>query len=247
MHDSVILVVEDQPELLENMQLALELSGYRVLGAADGIAALEALRTHTVNLILADIAMPRMNGYQLYEAVRANPQWALLPFIFISARGLDSDVRYGKAMGADDYLVKPFEVADLLAVVEGRLRRARELAQLTAPATAVTTPAPASAPDTLTVGPLHISPAQHRVWMGGMPVELSPREFAFLLHLAQRPGEVATLQDLCRVTHGLETTPAEAGKLLYSLVRSLRRRLGYAADELGCIASVRGVGYRLDV
>lgn len=253
--EHTILVVEDEATLLDNIQLALELSGYRVLTAADGLAALAVLQVQAVDLILADIAMPRMNGYQLYEAVRANPQWVLVPFVFISARGLDSDVRYGKALGADDYLVKPFEVADLLAIVEGRLRRARDLAQLVtsvatgatgAPAAALGA-APVAAPDSLSLGSLRISPAQHRVWKDGAPVELSPREFAFLLYLAQRPGEVVALQDLCRVTHGLETTPAEAGKLLYSLVRSLRRRLGYAADELGCIASVRGVGYRLEV
>lgn len=248
--EHTILVVEDQAALLDNIQLALELSGYRVLTAADGLAALEVLRAQAVDLILADIAMPRMNGYQLYEAVRANPQWMLVPFVFISARGLDSDVRYGKALGADDYLVKPFEVADLLAIVEGRLRRARDLAQLVTPvatgASGAPSPAPGAASETLSLGSLRISPAQHRVWKAGVPVELSPREFAFLLHLAQRPGEVATLQELCRVTHGLETTPVEAGKLLYALVRSLRRRLGYAADEMGCIVSVRGVGYRLE-
>ncbi|OQA17644.1 MAG: Transcriptional regulatory protein YycF [Chloroflexi bacterium ADurb.Bin360] len=244
--EHTILVVEDQVALLDNIQLALELSGYCVLTATDGLAALEVLRAQAVDLILADIAMPRMNGYQLYEAVRANLQWMLVSFVFISARGLDSDVRYGKAMGADDYLVKPFEVADLLAIVEGRLRRARDLAQLVKPVATGASGGSDPAPDALSLGSLRISPAQHRVWKAGALVELSPREFAFLLHLAQRPGEVVTLQELCRVTHGLETTSAEAGKLLYALVRSLRRRLGYATDEMGCIVSVRGVGYRLE-
>ena len=244
----VILVVEDQPALLENMQMALELSGYYTLGAADGIAALGVLRTQPVDLILADIAMPHMNGYQLYEAVRANPQWALIPFVFISARGLDSDVRYGKAMGVDDYLIKPFEVADLLAVVQGRLRRAQELAEAVAfNAPPLETLSPGEDSAALIAGDLHISLKQHRVWKGGMPVELSPREFSFLAYLAQHPGELIALTDLCRVTHGLETAPAEAGNLLYPLVRSLRRRLGYEAGDMGCIASVRGIGYRLEI
>ena len=93
------------------------------------------LKTQPVDLILADIAMPRMNGYQLYEQVRRDPRWVLIPFVFISARALDSDVRYGKALGVDDYLIKPFQLEDLLAVVAGRLRRARELAPAHAVAT----------------------------------------------------------------------------------------------------------------
>lgn len=239
-----ILVVEDQPTLLKNIQMTLELHGYQTVGATDGVEALEVLNTQAVDLILADIAMPRMNGYQLYDVVRANPQWALIPFVFMSARGMDSDVRYGKAMGADDYLIKPFEVADLLAIVQGRLRRAQELSQMV---TLKVPPSPSEDSEALVIGDLQISLKQHRVWKGGAPVELSPREFAFLAHLAQHPGEMVSLTDLCRVTHGLETTPAEAGNLLYPLVRSLRRRLGYRAGEKGCIASVRGIGYRLEV
>ena len=126
---AVILVVEDQPAMQRNIQIGLEMSGYKVVVAADGIEALDVLNSQPIDLILADIAMPRMNGYQLYEKLRQDPRWVPIPFIFISARGLDSDVRYGKALGADDYLVKPFQLEDLLAIVAGRLRRARELAQ----------------------------------------------------------------------------------------------------------------------
>ena len=126
---AVILVVEDQPAMQRNIQIGLEMSGYNVVVAADGIEALDTLNSQPIDLILADVAMPRMNGYQLYEKLRQDPRWVPIPFIFISARGLDSDVRYGKALGADDYLVKPFQLEDLLAIVAGRLRRARELAQ----------------------------------------------------------------------------------------------------------------------
>jgi DNA-binding response OmpR family regulator len=126
---AVILVVEDQPAMQRNIQIGLEMAGYTVVAAADGIEALDALNTQPVDLILADVAMPRMNGYQLHEKLRQEPRWVRIPFVFISARGLDSDVRYGKALGADDYLIKPFQLEDLLAIVAGRLRRARELAQ----------------------------------------------------------------------------------------------------------------------
>lgn len=245
---AMILVVEDQLSMQRNMRISLEMSGYGVLTAADGVEALTTLEREPVDLVLADIAMPRMNGYQLYERLRENPRWTLLPFVFISARALDSDVRYGKALGADDYLVKPFELEDLLAVVTGRLRRARELAE-TVPQPA----APNSAPepvrpaetDSIAVGSIRINAKQHRVWQAGKQVELSPREFVFLEHLARRPGEAISLLELCRVTHGLDATVIEAGNLLYPLVRSLRRRLGSPVGEMGCIESVRGVGYRL--
>ena len=244
---AVILVVEDQPAMQRNIQMGLEMSGYAVVAAADGSQALDVLKTQPVDLILADIAMPRMNGYQLYEQVRRDPRWVLIPFVFISARALDSDVRYGKALGVDDYLIKPFQLEDLLAVVAGRLRRARELRQLTPlpPEPEPAAPRSPAAGETLSVGPLRISAQQHRVWRNDEPVALSPKEFALLEYLARRPGQAVSLPELCRVTHGLEATPAEAGSLLHPLIRSLRRRLGYAAGEMGCIESVRGVGYRL--
>jgi DNA-binding response OmpR family regulator len=125
-----ILVVDDQADLLENIELALEAFGYRVMTAHDGIEALEVLKSQPVDLILADIAMPRMNGYQLYERVRDKMQWVTIPFVFLTARALDSDVRYGKELGADDYLTKPIQPEDLLAAVQGKLRRTEQLAQV---------------------------------------------------------------------------------------------------------------------
>ena len=245
---SKILVVDDQPAMQRNIRMGLQMEGYEVVIAADGCAALAVLEAQHVDLILADVAMPRMNGYQLYQELRRNPKWALIPFVFISARALDSDVRFGKSLGADDYLVKPFHLDDLLAVVAGRLQRSRELAQAVATPAAPSRGAEKAAADgdVIAAGPLRISPRQHRAWKNGAPVELSPSEFAFLEYLARRPGEAIPLTELCRVTHGLETAPVEAGNLLYPLVRSLRRRLGNPSGEMGCIESVRGIGYRLN-
>jgi len=236
-----ILVVDDQPEILENLALMLEVEGYRVVTANDGLEALDSLESEPVDLILADIAMPRLNGYQLYERVRENPQWAMIPFLFLTARALDSDIRYGKELGVDDYLTKPIQPEDLLAAVSGRLRRARQLAQL-APQLAPTQTA-ASRP--LDLGRLQIDPSQHRAWMDGDSLQLSAREFALLEYLAQRANQVISAQELIRVTHELDTDKVEAGTLLRPLIRSLRRRLGYPVGQVGCIENVRGVGYRL--
>ena len=125
-----ILIVDDQPEIVDNVALILDAEGYQALTANDGIEALHVLERQPVDLILADIAMPRLNGYQLYERVRQNPDWIAIPFMFLTARTLDSDIRYGKELGVDDYLTKPIQPEDLLSAVQGKLRRAQQLAQL---------------------------------------------------------------------------------------------------------------------
>jgi DNA-binding response OmpR family regulator len=239
---ALILVVEDQPAMLDNLRISLEMAGYRVLTARDGLEALDVLQAETVDLILADVAMPRLNGYQLYEQLAENPQWARIPFIFVTARALDSDIRYGKGLGVDDYLTKPIQLADLLASVQGKLRRARRLAKSAEEVDGAASPEV----KVLVVGALRLEPGQRRVWMDGEPVSLSGREFALLAYLAQRAGQMVPLTELCRVTHDLDTDHAEAGSLLYPMIRSLRRKLGYTAGERGCIETVRGVGYRLE-
>jgi DNA-binding response OmpR family regulator len=173
--------------------------------------------------------------------VRDNPAWVAVPFLFLTARAMDSDIRYGRQLGVDDYLTKPIEPEDLLAAVQGRLRRAQQLAHL-APRPA---PAPIQMPSTLSVGQLQIDLAQHRVWMRGEAVSLSAREFALLRCLAGRANQVVSTPELIQVTHGLETDRLEAGALLRPMIRSLRRKLGFEVGEVGCIENVRGVGYRL--
>ncbi|MFV9505557.1 MAG: response regulator transcription factor [Oscillochloridaceae bacterium umkhey_bin13] len=250
---ATILVVDDQPELLEGLALTLEVAGYQIYCAEDGYRALAILETNTVDLIIADIAMPELNGYQLYEQVRQRQAWLSIPFLFLSARSLDSDIRYGKAMGVDDYLTKPIKPEDLLASVAGRLRRARELARVRGfndPASGPTTGSERpqdSDPSLIQHRTLRISPGQHRVWMDEQEVELSPREFKLLELLARQPGQVITLQHLLQASHGFSADTVEAGQLLRPLIRSLRRKLGFPIGEMGWIENVRGVGYRLVV
>ncbi len=253
-----ILVVDDQPELRSGLALTLETAGYRVLLAEDGSIALDQLYVENVDLILADIAMPEVNGYQLYEQVRADTRLLRIPFIFLTARALASDVRYGKMLGVDDYLTKPVKPEDLLAAVEGRLRRARDLASLWAEGersvAVAATPTPTSpealasaSGEALVLGLLRIAPAQHRVWLGEREVDLPAREFRVLELLARHVGEVLTPAAIVQVSHGINTDDTEASALLRPMIRTLRRRMGYAVGEMGCIENVRSVGYRLVV
>lgn len=236
-----ILVADDEAGIVDNVALLLEAEGYQVLTAGDGFEALKALESQAVDLILADIAMPGMNGYQLYDRVRQNPLWLTIPFLFLTARTLDSDVRYGKELGVDDYLTKPIQPEDLLAAIRGRLRRAQQLRQLVTP-----TPVPERTTALpLIVGRLRIDPGLHQVSLGEKSVSLSAREFVLLEYLARHPDQVVGPQELVKATHDLETDRVEAGSLLRPLIRSLRRKLGYPAGETGCIVNVRSVGYRL--
>jgi two-component system alkaline phosphatase synthesis response regulator PhoP len=239
-----ILVVDDQPELLENIGFALETGGYIVLTAHSGYEALTILETQPVNLILADIAMPGMNGYQLYERVRENPEWVRIPFLFLTARAMNSDIRFGKELGVDDYLTKPIEVEDLLATVHGKLRRAQQLTSSDDTGSRLDTTSPGDA-QMLTIDRLKIEPGQYRAWWDDELLPLSPREFTLLVYLAQRLDQVISPQELVEVTHNLKTDSVEAGNLLRPLIRTLRRKFGYDVGEMGCIENVRGVGYRL--
>ncbi len=124
---ATILVVDDDPAILANVTDLLRLEGYHYLSASNGIEALGIMQQHTPDLILADIMMPQMNGYMFFQAVRDNPAWTLIPFIFMSAKGEQKDIRWGYQLGADHYLTKPFEPEDLFIAVRLRLQRAAEM------------------------------------------------------------------------------------------------------------------------
>ncbi len=129
MSRATILVVEDDRNLMQGIREILELQEYRVLTANNGLDGLEIMQSHKTppDLIVSDIMMPGMNGYEFFEAVRNEVRWTAIPFIFLTAKGEKSDVRAGKSMGADDYVTKPFDAEDLLVAVDAKLRRRKEL------------------------------------------------------------------------------------------------------------------------
>jgi DNA-binding response OmpR family regulator len=137
------MVVDDNPEFLSGCQLTLEMEGYKVWTAINGEDALKKLKdafmregragdegTHLPDLILVDIMMPVMDGYALYDEMRANPYLNHIPFIFLTARSAEEEVRYGKELGADDYLTKTASTEDILATVRGKLRRVEQQRKL---------------------------------------------------------------------------------------------------------------------
>src|ERR1051325_4258603 len=118
-----ILLVDDEPDFLDNLSLALEMVGCHPLIAADGFEALKLLQIQPVDLIVADINMPSMNGYQLYQQVRRNPQWQEIPFLFLTGcRFLsEGEIRYGKTLGINEYFSKPISVNELLLAINNKL------------------------------------------------------------------------------------------------------------------------------
>lgn len=129
--DVVVLLVDDDPTVLEGVADLLHYYGYTVLTATDGMQALDMMRQRVPDLVVSDIMMPEMDGYEFFEEVRGNPEWTPIPFIFLTARGQQVDVRRGHRLGADDYLIKPFEPEDLLIAVQARLKRVRDIQSVT--------------------------------------------------------------------------------------------------------------------
>jgi RNA polymerase sigma factor (sigma-70 family) len=123
-----ILVVEDELSVRRALEDMLSLHGFEVRSARNGFEALDLMHQQVPDLILADIIMPVMNGYQFYRRVRGEENWLWIPFIFLTAKDEAGDVRYGRELGADDYIKKPFEPEDLLAAMIGKLERFQQLA-----------------------------------------------------------------------------------------------------------------------
>lgn len=124
---SLILVVEDNKDILYNIKLMLEMHGYEALIAKNGEEAMNLLMKDNIvpDLIISDIMMPKMDGYDFFKEISKYPRWNLVPFIFLTAKSSTEDIRFGKGLGVDDYILKPFEANDLLAVISGKLARKR--------------------------------------------------------------------------------------------------------------------------
>jgi len=233
-----ILVVEDDPKVAELIQVTLEEEDLEIEVVGDGLSALDSLARFQPDLILADIAMPRMSGYQLYQRVRRNPEWVRIPFIFLTGRKDPEDIRFAIEMGADGYLTKPFEPQDLVAAVWGRLARFEELI----------TDRPWSQEKPTgqyQVGDLMIDLSRHQVIVEGQEVELSATEFGIMQRLIVANGAVVLYEDLMGYEEDELLGERDAAELLRYHIRSIRQKLKGAGVEDDVIINVRGVGYRL--
>jgi two-component system OmpR family response regulator len=226
-----VLVVDDEPNIRELVQVALQFHGCSVTTAATGKDALRQAETDKPDLIVLDVVLPDLDGFEVCRRLRAAGNE--VPVIFLTARDTSSDTVTGLALGGDDYVTKPFSVESLVARVRAVLRRAHRTASGDG----------GSAPDarTLRVGDLELDESRWTVTRGGAAVDLSPTEFRLLAYLMRHEGRVLTREQLLENVWGWDY--AGQSQIVETYISYLRRKL----DPLGppIIHTQRGVGYSL--
>lgn len=218
-----ILVVEDDPSILRGLELNLQLEGFETLSATDGVRALELAEQGDVDLVILDIMLPHLNGYQVCQRLRARDND--VPVILLSAKGAELDIVMGLELGADDYVTKPFRVAELLARVKAHLRRRQ--------------------PSSVVVfGDVEVQLDKRLVRRAGEVVELSPREFDLLALLLENEGRALTRDAILAAVWGQSYFGTD--RTVDNFINKLRTKLDIPGEPRH-ILTVRGVGYRFVV
>ncbi len=220
-----ILVVDDEPDITALVAYHLAKAGYRVSTAANGPDALKAAREERPDIVILDVMLPGVSGYDVLAELRRREETRDVGVILLTARREEPDRIRGLSLGADDYLTKPFSPAELALRVNALLRR------LAAPSV--------SAGSTLAAGPIAIDRSAHRVAVEGREIELTATEYKLLLTLVERRGRVQTRPQLLETVW--EAQPDIQTRTVDMHVQRLRTKLGEAGE---LIETVRGFGYR---
>jgi two-component system, OmpR family, response regulator MtrA len=223
--DERVLLVEDDASIREVAKLGLEQAGFRVTTAPDGREGLLHFRQGAFDLVVLDVMLPHLDGYEVCKQVRAESR---VPIIMLSAKSDTVDVVVGLELGADDYITKPFEMAELVARARAAVRRAS--AEPEEPV--------------LNRGDLEIDPGAFVVRRGGEELGLTATEFKLLLELARRPGQVFTRELLLQRVWGYDYLGDS--RLVDVAVQRLRGKVEADPKDPHLIKTVRGVGYRFD-
>ena len=218
-----ILVIDDEPKIVEICRDYLKAAGYEVLSADDGPRGLVAIRREHPDLIVLDLMLPGMDGLDLCRQLR---QESNVPVIMLTARVDETDKLIGLELGADDYITKPFSPRELVARVRTVLRRAGGGTTL----------------DVLRVGDLTLDRGRYVVILPGREETLTPTEFEILFTLASQPGRIFSRSQLLNAVHGVAFASYE--RAIDSHIRNLRRKLEISESEPRYIITVYGVGYK---
>ena len=225
--DPMVLVVEDEPSQREVLSYNLKAEGYQLLTAEAGDEALTLAQEEEPDLILLDWMLPEVSGIEVCRRLKAKPATARIPVIMLSARSEEVDRVRGLETGADDYMVKPYSVVELMARIRTQLRRTR----------------PASLGEQLSFEDIRMDVGEHRVYRAEMPVDLGPTEFRLLSAFMERPGRVWSRDQLLDRVWGRDiyvdsrTVDVHVGRL--------RKALRNATQSDDPIRTVRGAGYAL--
>lgn len=229
---ATILAVDDDAAILSLVQLNLELDGYRVITAQNAVDALALARQHQPDVAILDVMMPKVDGFTLLHQLRQEKALSETPVLMLTALGQLEHKSQGFRTGADDYLVKPFDINELLLRVEALLRRAGVF------------PRSVGVKDILQVGHLTLIPENMEVKLHDKILKLTPTEFDILNALVQKYGHTVPLEDLTKSIWGYEKDENLADTIRVH-VRHLRAKLEKAAPGVKYIETVYGAGYRL--
>ena len=221
-----ILIVDDQKDLLELLEMALNQEGYSVRTAASGTEALAVIAAQKPDLILLDILLGDISGIKLTTKLKNESETSHIPIILLTAKDSETDIIVGLSVGADDYITKPFSTKVLLARIDAVLRRAY--------------PALPKVTEILQAGPIRVFPSRRQVFVEGEPVNLTPAEFNILFALLKAGGDILSRKQL---QAELESTEQRSGLRIVDVhIAALRKKLGRART---LIKTVHGRGYRI--
>ncbi len=221
---SVVLVVDDEPQMVGVVSYALQVAGFEVLAAYNGEQALRWIEERHIDLVILDVMMPGLDGFEVCRRIRCDTS---IPVLMLTARSDQTDVITGLELGADDYMPKPFSTRELVLRAQAILRRTGR-----------------SQPEIIS-GPLHIDLLKHTVTLDDSPVDLTPLEFRLLSCLARNAGRVISLQELLCKVWKLENW--EGGREMVKVViHRLRQKVEPNPESVRFIRTVRGVGYQFD-
>jgi two-component system OmpR family response regulator len=224
MPEPKILVVEDEPSVRDLICDALSLAGYLSTPASDGFEATQLLRAENFDLIVTDVNMPRVDGYELVERIRERGNQT--PVIFLTARNEKPDIARGLRLGADDYVTKPFGLEELTLRVAAILRRTKKISE---------------GPEILTCGPVSANLSSYAVQVGGQEVSLSPTEFRLLTYLMENKNKVLTKNALLDEIWGLGFV--DSSSVVDTFISYLRKKVHINGFE--GVRTVRGVGFQI--
>src|SRR5205823_5758222 len=224
--ERTVLVVDDEEAIAEAVRARLASEGFRVVVAFDGPQAIERARAERPDLVVLDLMLPGMDGLEVCKEIQRD-EW--VPVLMLTARTEEADKVAGFAVGADDYLTKPFSLRELTVRVKAILRRIERIRAAT------------NGSEPIERGPLSIDPARRRVMVDGADVQLTPLEFDILAALARSPGVVLTREQLMDGVWGYRDFGG--GRVVDSHVARIRRKLGEDGQEPRFIQTVHGVGY----
>ena len=223
-----ILVVDDEPQIVEVIRDYLKQAGYRVLTARDGQTAMTLARTEQPDLVILDLLLPGgMDGLEVCRRLRRDPALANMPVIMLTARIEETDRLIGLELGADDYVIKPFSPREVVARVRAVLRRAR---------------GHATTSSVVRAGELAVDLANRSVAVGGMAVSLTPTEFDLLAVMARNPGRPFTRAQLMDLVY--DVAYAGYDRAIDSHIKNLRRKIEPDPREPHYVLTVYGVGYK---